>query len=107
MTEVSEQLGAVVLDEYADNVTHVIIDVDENNHADMSLKFLYGVAHKAWIVSIKWILECKKECRFEDESPFEVLDEEGRLGPCFSRISNSKLFDLYNRKLTLLNFHYD
>lgn len=93
--DLARQMGAEVLPAYTPNVTHVIVRVDEENCAERTLKFLYGVACKRWIVSIEWIRECVKEGRFVEESRFEVLDMDGQSGPSRARISQSKLFDLY------------
>lgn len=87
------ELGAVVLADYDPSVTHVIIRVDKENCARRTLKFLYGVASKAWIVSIEWIRESNTTGGFVDESPFEVRDMDGQPGPCRDRLNNSKLFE--------------
>lgn len=88
-----------MLPTYTHTVTHVIVRVDEDNIAERTLKFLYGVAAKKWVVSVDWIRHCAKENRFVDEEAFEVLDMEGENGPNRARVSQTRLFDGYKRFL--------
>ena len=92
--DLARQLGAEVLPTYSPNVTHVIVRVDQDNCAERTLKFLYGVACKRWIVNFDWIRKCVTDGRFVDETPYEVLDMDGNTGPLRARLSHSKLFDL-------------
>lgn len=53
---------------FAQNVTHVIVAVNENNCVkDHTIKYVCGVAAGLWIVSFKWIQECLTQNRIVSE----------------------------------------
>jgi hypothetical protein len=62
-------------------VTHIIVQLDEENCAQRTRKFLYGVASGKWIVAVDWVHQCIHENRLIDEEPFEALDMDGEDGP--------------------------
>jgi hypothetical protein len=82
---------------FDDRVTHLIVQSDEEKRTQRTLKFLYAVAGRKWIVSVGWVQQCIKEGRFVDEEPFEVLDMEGGDGPHRARICSpqTKLFQAF------------
>ena len=86
------QHGSELLPAYNETVTHVIVRVDEEKSAERTLKFLYGVAARKWIVSIDWVNQCLKEKRFVKEEPYEVLDMDGENGPWRARQTTKLLF---------------
>lgn len=93
--ELARQHGAELLPTYAKNVTHVIVRVDGEKCAERTLKFLYGVAARKWIVSVDWVVECQKQKRLIEEEPYEVLDMDGENGPCRARLSTELLFHAF------------
>ena len=62
-------------------VTHIIVQLDEENCAQRTRKILYGVASDKWIVAVDWVHQCIRENRLIDEQPFEALDMDGKDGP--------------------------
>ena len=67
---------------------------DEDNVAERTLKFLYGVAAKKWVVNMDWVRKSISEKRAVNEEGFEAMDMDGEPGPKRSRCSGStSLFD--------------
>jgi hypothetical protein len=62
-------------------VTHIIVQLDEENCAQRTRKCLYGVASGKWIVAVDWVHQCIRENRLIDEQPFEALDMDVEDGP--------------------------
>lgn len=93
----ARRVGAEISLTYSSAVTHIIVQVDEENCAQRTLKFLYGVASGKWIVGIDWIHQCIRETRLIDEEPFEALDMDGEDGPRRARQTSqrSKLFEAF------------
>lgn len=93
----AKRIGAEVVPTYTPAVTHVIVQVDTENCAQRTLKFLYGVAAGKWIVGIDWVHSSMRENCIVDEELFEALDMEGESGPCRSRTRSrsSKLFQSF------------
>ncbi|KAI9558451.1 hypothetical protein GHT06_015237 [Daphnia sinensis] len=93
----AQKVGAVVSQTYNCSVTHVIVNVDEENCAQRTLKFLYGVASGVWIVGIDWVHKCIRENRILDEEHFEALDMDGEDGPRRARQTSQreKLFEAF------------
>jgi len=77
----ARRIGAEVSLTYTCAVTHIIVQLDEENCAQRTLKFLYGVASGKWIVGVDWVHQCIRENRLIDEEPFEALDMDGEDGP--------------------------
>ena len=77
----ARRIGAEVSLTYTCAVTHIIVQLDEENCAQRTLKFLYGVASGKWIVGVDWVHRCIRENRLIDEEPFEALDMDGEDGP--------------------------
>jgi hypothetical protein len=65
----ARRVGAEISLTYSSAVTHIIVQVDEENCAQRTLKFFYGVASGKWIVGIDWIHQCIRETRLIDEEP--------------------------------------
>lgn len=95
MEEFARRHGAQLLPTYNKSVTHVIVRIDEDKNAERTLKFLYGVAARKWVVSIDWVLECQRQKRLIDEEPYEVLDMDGENGPWKARNSTELLFHAF------------
>ncbi|XP_057368764.1 uncharacterized protein LOC130689846 [Daphnia carinata] len=93
----AQRVGAEVSQTYNSSVTHVIVNVDEENCAQRTLKFLYGVASGIWIVGVDWVHKCIRENRMLDETPFEALDMDGEEGPRRARQTSQreKLFEAF------------
>ena len=67
------RLGAELVAAYEARVTHVIVRADpEDNSAERTLKFLYGVAGRKWIVSIEWVRQCLRQVRPPPPPPSTV-----------------------------------
>ena len=81
----AKRIGAEISFTYTPTVTHVIVQLDDENCAQRTLKFLFGVASGKWIVGVDWVHQCIKEKRILDEEPFEALDMDGECGPRRSR----------------------
>ena len=72
-------------------VTHIIVQLDEENCAQRTRKFLYGVASGKWIVGVDWVHQCIRENRLIDEEPFEALDMDGEDGPRRARQTSQRI----------------
>ncbi|XP_033229797.1 breast cancer type 1 susceptibility protein homolog isoform X2 [Belonocnema kinseyi] len=77
------------------NVTHVIVKVTgPKNAAEKTLKFVQGIAHRKWIVSVKWALDSLQESKLLSEEKYEAVDnltlEEG---PKKSRLRRRGIFE--------------
>ncbi len=97
MEEWAKRIGAEVSLTYTPAVTHIIVQLDEENCAQRTLKFLFGVANGKWIVGVDWVHQSIRETRIIDEEPFEALDMDGESGPRRARqISRTnKLFEAF------------
>ena len=84
------------------NVSHLVVNVNSENCADRTLKFLQAITKRCWIVSLTWIKECMSQSILLYPDFYEVLDTNGRSGPNQSRLSprTSKLFQGYEICLT-------
>ncbi|KAK4009213.1 hypothetical protein OUZ56_018322 [Daphnia magna] len=93
----AQRIGAEVSQTYNSSVTHVIVYLDDENCAQRTLKFLYGVASGIWIVGVDWVHKCIRENRVLDEEPFEALDMDGEDGPRRARQTSQKekLFEAF------------
>ena len=82
---------------FNDSVTHLIVKADEENRTQRTLKFLYAVACRKWVVSMDWVQQCINQGQFVEEEPFEVFDMEGEDGPRRARICDpqTKLFQAF------------
>lgn len=82
---------------FSPSVSHVIVQVDEDNCAQRTLKFLFGVASGKWIVSVDWVHNSIREGKPIDEEPFEALDMDGEQGPRRSRLrsQSNRLFQAF------------
>ena len=89
------RVDAELVKVFNDRVTHLIVQSDGEKRTQRTLKFLYAVAGRKWIVSVGWVQQCIKEGLFVDEEPFEVLDMDGGDGPHRARICSPemKLFE--------------
>ena len=100
----ARRIGAEVSLTYTCAVTHIIVQLDEENCAQRTLKFLYGVASGKWIVGVDWVHQCIREKRLIDEDLLKrstwmarmALAEPGRQvrGSSCLQISNSAVKSL-------------
>jgi hypothetical protein len=87
----ARRIGAEVSLTYTCAVTHIIVQLDEENCAQRTLKFLYGVASGKLIVGVDWVHQCIREKRLIDEEPFEALDMDGEDGPRRARQTSQRI----------------
>lgn len=79
---------------FSPDVTHLVVDVDENNCLkDITIKFLLAAARGIWVVNFKWIAEMLKLNYVVDAEKFEACDAFGTNGPRSSRLRTDYLFD--------------
>ena len=93
----ANRVNADVVNVFNDSVTHLIVKADEENRTQRTLKFLYAVACRKWVVSMDWVQQCINQGQFVEEEPFEVFDMEGEDGPRRARICDpqTKLFQAF------------
>jgi len=79
------------------NVTHLVVNVNPENCADRTLKYLQAITKRCWIVSHTWVKECLSQNALLYPDLYEVLDTNNKPGPNRSRLSDktSKLFQGY------------
>ncbi|XP_028042446.1 breast cancer type 1 susceptibility protein homolog [Bombyx mandarina] len=80
------------VDKYTNNLTHLVVGVDEEKKSQRSVKYMCALAAGKWIVSFEWVEKCLHLKKYVDEAPYEALDSTGEPGPKRSRISKRKLF---------------
>ena len=87
----------VVKDYSPDSVSHIICACAPKSHCPRTLKYLLGIAGKAWILSFDWILESLAANKILAEHKFEVVGDEAvqcDTNACEkSRLDPGKLFD--------------
>lgn len=80
-----------------DTVSHIICACASKSYCPRTLKYLLGIAGKAWIVSFDWILESLEAQAILDEQRFVVVGDEAvqcDTNACEkSRADQGKLFD--------------
>ncbi|CAG0889783.1 unnamed protein product [Darwinula stevensoni] len=80
-------IGADILNRFEQRVTHVIVHQDpKESVAQITLKFLMGVAHRKWIVWFSWVEESLKAGKSLPEENFEASHAEGEMGPYRARV---------------------
>ncbi|KPI92822.1 Breast cancer type 1 susceptibility protein-like [Papilio xuthus] len=80
------------VEEYTDDVTHLVIEVDEENKCKRSLKYMRALAAGKWIIGFAWVEKCIQTGTIISEEGFECLDMTGEPGPRRSRLAKRKLF---------------
>ncbi|XP_014363587.2 breast cancer type 1 susceptibility protein homolog [Papilio machaon] len=80
------------VEEYTDDVTHLVIEVDEENKCKRSLKYMRALAAGKWIIGFAWVEKCIQTGTIIPEEGFECLDMTGEPGPRRSRLARRKLF---------------
>lgn len=90
----ARRIGAEIAPTYTPAVTHVIVQLDKENCAQRTLKFLFGVASGKWIIGVDWVHKSIREGKLVEEEPFEALDMDGEDGPLRARQKSrtNKLF---------------
>jgi hypothetical protein len=68
----SYSVGGVLVNEWKDNVTHLIVQADDNNNSQRTLKYLFAIIMGIWIVDYSWITLSLSSGSWLDESEFEV-----------------------------------
>lgn len=89
----------IIKDYSTEHVTHIICACAPRSHCPRTLKYLLGIAGKAWIVSFDWILESLEAGQVLNEDRFVVTGDEAvqlDTNACErSRADPNKLFDGY------------
>nr|XP_034184475.1 breast cancer type 1 susceptibility protein homolog isoform X2 [Osmia lignaria] len=93
--KLARMMNAKYLTQFEEEVTHVIVKVDEgNNGASKTLKYLQGIAHGKWIVSYQWVIDSLKERKLVNEERYEAVDcLTLEPGPRNSRLRQKGLFE--------------
>ncbi|XP_013187254.1 uncharacterized protein LOC106132400 [Amyelois transitella] len=81
------------IDKYTNELTHLVVGVDDENKSQRSVKYMCALAASKWIISFKWIEVCLSTNKVVNEEFFEALDGTGEPGPKRSRIAKKKLFE--------------
>lgn len=77
LSKISDKAPFKVVKDYSpETVTHIICACAPKSHCPRTLKYLLGIAGKAWIVSFDWILESLVAGKILDEQMFVVIGDE-------------------------------
>jgi len=68
----AKMLDAKVVEQFSDEVTHVVTAVDNDDLCSRTMKFLLGVITGKWIISYDWILKSLEKHEWLCEEEFEV-----------------------------------
>lgn len=93
--KLAQMMDARYLTQFKEEVTHVIVKVDEeNNGASKTLKYLQGIAYGKWIVSYQWVIDSLREKKLVNEEHYEAVDcLTLEAGPRNSRLRQKSLFE--------------
>ncbi|CAO3681408.1 unnamed protein product [Umbelopsis ramanniana] len=69
-------LNGRVVDNFSQEVTHIVTTTDQKNLARRTLKYLQGIVCGIWIVDKAWLEKCKIAGRFVTEDDDEVDGDE-------------------------------
>ncbi|CAH0702391.1 unnamed protein product [Spodoptera exigua] len=81
------------VDKYTNDITHLIVGVDDEKKSQRSVKYMCALAASKWIISFDWIDKIMQTKEIVNEAYYEALDSTGEPGPRRSRIAKQKLFD--------------
>jgi len=65
-------IGGILVNEWKDNVTHLIVQADDDNNSQRTLKYLFSIIMGIWIVDYSWVTLSLSSGSWLDESEFEV-----------------------------------
>lgn len=86
LTALGDELGARIVDQYEDGVTHVVCEVSPVGISRRTIKYLQGVLAGAWVLRFEWVEHCAREHAWIAEEPYEVIgDTNGRGAPALGR----------------------
>ena len=72
----ARRMGAELSSTYTPSVAHVIVQKDDENCAQRTLKFFFD---GKWTFVIDWVHQYINDNKFVNEKPFEVLDFDGEI----------------------------
>ncbi|XP_037069502.1 BRCA1-associated RING domain protein 1-like [Pollicipes pollicipes] len=95
--EAAQQLAAAhggrFLRQWQPDVTHVVVRTGDQREAGRTLKFLQGVAARAWLVSSGWVADSLAAGALLPEETYEAIDAAtGEPGPRRARQTGGALF---------------
>jgi hypothetical protein len=92
----AKQFGASFQSNFSMEVTHVIVQIDNETKAGQkTFKYIQGIAFKKYVVNFQWIIDCLKQNSIldENEDKYEVLDPD--IFECGSKRSRSRTQNLF------------
>ncbi|CAG7679461.1 unnamed protein product [Allacma fusca] len=84
--------GGKILREFSDEVTHLILTL-EDGRVPQTMKYLFAIAGKKWVLTFDWVEECLKQKKIVREEFHETSNFKGcDIGVRVSRLTNVPLF---------------
>jgi hypothetical protein len=66
LNDICQKCNGLISKEYTNEVTHLVINL-ERNRVPQTMKYLFAVADKKWVVVFDWIENCVKAGKMVDE----------------------------------------
>ncbi|XP_046846861.1 ankyrin repeat domain-containing protein 31-like [Xenia sp. Carnegie-2017] len=66
------QLGGILVENFDESVTHIVISADENGYCPRTMKYMYGLLTGKWIVNFEWVMLSLPQQQWLDETVYEV-----------------------------------